>query len=711
MTTPSRSRSALERRHSDTNPYKQYWKWGSEEDLADQNLGTAQRDMLNSQQNRKQSQYGSGYSYQRNGTGGDDEVLVISRDDSGSHRIGTSQNNNNSDSQSSSLNNSMNGGQHTGLQKTFSANRFQISADKLLPSKPKNIARSASQSSEQSSDSYAGMGIDVSTQAKYKMHYSGDSDSYSECGAPTTASSTSSGDNSTSTRTGDMNSMTMTWSQGSSQSIDASEFDTPKSAGDKLSASFSLEVSDYPEAPPEDLEMNKQMELLFQEYRKIERATLEKSSNPEEVLRGLNSTQPVGGSSSFVRPKTQKQDFSQVKSKLKDYLTSSTTPKRSNPSTPRRENQNHMQPHQRRSVTPNPTSASVHRTPVHQHTRRNLPRPPSPASSTSSSLYSHSAFTPVAHNLKPNIKAVTASSSTTAWRNAKKTSDLNSTSKRDIHDSSQFQQSASSRARTGPSTPRANTPTHQKPVIKGVTRAKPPVFRPSSAPPRRNPDTATKGSMENILDSSVNNNDSSCGGFVVQSSGAWATNVMNDQDIKSSISVPQTPIKTPVNKPVKKQNSFNKTTPGGASVMCYNSLSTSLRCRSTTCLSSPNADVTPLNITNHSKDDLMTKQKQIEMTNIILDEVNASAKARKDKRSGPKTRIPQPVSRRCKSADPYSTQLKRCDSGVDITNMSPTEGSNQGDDDKIPWVQSEGVALSPQALAQYSPFEDKNEFF
>lgn len=121
----------------------------------------------------------------------------------------------------------------------------------------------------------------------------------------------------------------------------------------------------------------------------------------------------------------------------------------------------------------------------------------------------------------------------------------------------------------------------------------------------------------------------------------------------------------------------------------------------------------PANKIVYAKDDLTT---QTERRDSLDDEMRlaariaAAAQERKDDRGGPRTRIPQPVSRRCKSADPYSAQLKRCDSGVDITNMSPTGEVGRVEAGEA-WGDSEGIALSPQALAQYSPFDDNTEFF
>ena len=42
----------------------------------------------------------------------------------------------------------------------------------------------------------------------------------------------------------------------------------------KFGSNFNLDVIDYPEAPDEDADLNKQMEELFEEYRKIEKGTI-----------------------------------------------------------------------------------------------------------------------------------------------------------------------------------------------------------------------------------------------------------------------------------------------------------------------------------------------------------------------------------------------------------------------------------------------------
>lgn len=110
---------------------------------------------------------------------------------------------------------------------------------------------------------------------------------------------------------------------------------------------------------------------------------------------------------------------------------------------------------------------------------------------------------------------------------------------------------------------------------------------------------------------------------------------------------------------------------------------------------------------------------QINLDLVALGD-NVKAKPRKDDRLGPPTRIPLPVvpsDQRCH--DHSSGLLKRFDSGVDITNISPTgeNGSVQGDEDgscrawtiNVPCT--EACSLSDQKLMFTAPPGVEDEFY
>ena len=86
-----------------------------------------------------------------------------------------------------------------------------------------------------------------------------------------------------------------------------------------------------------------------------------------------------------------------------------------------------------------------------------------------------------------------------------------------------------------------------------------------------------------------------------------------------------------------------------------------------------------------------------------------AARPRKDTCIGPKTRIPRPSN--AQSPTPEAGSLKRFDSGVDI-NISPTESSSIQDDDDmyLPWQQSEHITLAGQSLG-YSVANVSDEYY
>lgn len=99
---------------------------------------------------------------------------------------------------------------------------------------------------------------------------------------------------------------------------------------------------------------------------------------------------------------------------------------------------------------------------------------------------------------------------------------------------------------------------------------------------------------------------------------------------------------------------------------------------------------------------------------------SVKAKPRKDDRLGPPTRIPLPVAHGDQRHHDHSTgSLKRFDSGVDITNISPTgeNGSVQGDEDDscrgwtISVQCSEACSLSDQKLMFTAPPQVEDEFY
>ena len=601
----------------------------------------------------------------------EEEVLVISRDDTGRHKIGMAD-----DEVICNIQN-MNTNVSGTLQKTFTANKFQLTADKILPSKPKNLARTASQSSELSGES---SGIHYE---RYKAQYSGESDSYSE-------SSVNNGSISSRSASIATNQVTRTWSQESTQSIDASEFDTKgfdavyanlcnEEPSKNLDSTFTLTVGDYPEAPPEDSELNKQMEELFEEYRRVEKGLFKKQRSADDLL-SSSEKQTV------QKPKS-KQDFSKIRSSLKEYFSSS--PQKNNKSASVRHNtQSKM-----RSTTPNATTP-MRSTPTLP--RRTLPRAPSPGiiSNSCSSTSGHSAFIAVSKTVSPS-KVAQPSSWTSAWRHKKPISDLSQTCDTSPGKTPTPGYSVKTPRSSRPSTPigRPSTPTKASSQnVAPKQKPAPSSFRPASAPLHRKNKTNTSARYTDDVEESS--------GFIVQSTGAWAVKTPNKAQSKS---VPHTPAKKPLNQKRIGSNvgttSYNRTL-----------ASASLRSRSTTCLTT---EVRNDELALMSKDDMdntLTKQPSFEKEVL-------QSKPRRDTRNQmkPKTKIPMPV--RCKSADPYSQHLKRCDSGVDINNVSPTDHNLQENGEtNAPWNQTEGVALSPQALSEYSsqcsPFDDKNnEFF
>ncbi|KAK2155372.1 hypothetical protein LSH36_242g08048 [Paralvinella palmiformis] len=90
-----------------------------------------------------------------------------------------------------------------------------------------------------------------------------------------------------------------------------------------------------------------------------------------------------------------------------------------------------------------------------------------------------------------------------------------------------------------------------------------------------------------------------------------------------------------------------------------------------------------------------------------------SAKPRKDDCSKPKTRIPHPTSARPnQSPTPEAGALKRFDSGVDI-NISPTENNSvHGDDDLChQWQPSEAMTLAGQTLGYATVNEGSDDYY
>ena len=79
----------------------------------------------------------------------------------------------------------------------------------------------------------------------------------------------------------------------------------------------------------------------------------------------------------------------------------------------------------------------------------------------------------------------------------------------------------------------------------------------------------------------------------------------------------------------------------------------------------------------------------------------ALAKPRRDKRSYSRTRIPMPVDvkRRLEDRATNMSTLKRFDSGVDINNMSPTDSSLMGEDEAAMWNQNEAMTMANQPLS------------
>ena len=77
------------------------------------------------------------------------------------------------------------------------------------------------------------------------------------------------------------------------------------------------------------------------------------------------------------------------------------------------------------------------------------------------------------------------------------------------------------------------------------------------------------------------------------------------------------------------------------------------------------------------------------------------AKPRRDKRSYSRTRIPMPVDvkRRLEDKATNMSTLKRFDSGVDINNMSPTDSSLMGEDEAAMWNQNEAMTMANQPLS------------
>ena len=86
-----------------------------------------------------------------------------------------------------------------------------------------------------------------------------------------------------------------------------------------------------------------------------------------------------------------------------------------------------------------------------------------------------------------------------------------------------------------------------------------------------------------------------------------------------------------------------------------------------------------------------------------------AAKPRKDKlaKEGPKTKIPMPVSQRDRDQESgaFSPTLKRFDSGVDINiTDSPTESSIHDEDEQLPWHQENGLQYSSSCAQEQEYF-------
>ena len=93
------------------------------------------------------------------------------------------------------------------------------------------------------------------------------------------------------------------------------------------------------------------------------------------------------------------------------------------------------------------------------------------------------------------------------------------------------------------------------------------------------------------------------------------------------------------------------------------------------------------------------------------------AKPRKDDRLGPRTRIPMPrdVKLRLQKEGGDTvppSDLKRFDSGVDITNFSPTDNSIQGEEDQCMAWQGQSQAVAVTVLApQQQTIPDSDDYF
>ena len=655
------------------------------------------------------------------------DMFVIKRGESGRHRVnrGGSQDN---------LDDSVNSNGKT-------SNRFQISADKLLPNKMKNFTRATS---EQPNAVQNGLSA---------RSYSTESNSDSSIMGGNTARSSANHVSKTPT-----NHMTRTWSQdsyASNQSEENSGSDAPVSnaalAGyfamspderkAKFGSNFNLDVTDFPEAPAEDEELNRRMEELFEEYRKVEKGSIMEIQGHEPTPRRKQADVTSAAEKSKVNKK-----YDKVKSRIRDYLENQSKKPGNNVNASRQAQGSHHSQAvpQRRSQTPNPVRAqaptsrrSQTPTPMSNHVpvqRRS--QTPTPSSYTrpmtpTGSLPTSGRTTPTTQrrNLpktpnRPNHQfgdtssqhnstkagAHLSSTSSAAWGAVTPRVGLNKNSAWKRLSRSTTDLTAAGWGNGGSATMNLSA----RPSSAAGATQKAANQRPMSA---RTP-TGTRAPMTSGHQPKSEQT----------ASNAWCTpaKVQANQTRRSTGVTPAAAHARKRSQSVDRRKSPQDEADASA---CQNGARRSRidTSRSITNDSqsatanhmTPRAGAPPRN--SHTNQQSLRSKSAVgwlEASQVAPATPEVGAKPRKDKvESAVKTRIPLPTSaRRCQSADPFASGgLKRYDSGVDINNMSPTESSCHGDIDAT-WSQG-GVALIPQAISCLSAqvrdafADDDGEFF
>ena len=540
----------------------------------------------------------------------ENEVLIISRDSGGRHRLapqimspnngdsdldgypsGSSRHSSTSSSMSGPTNGYSNGYTSSGEDKRPGTPRVKLSPDRILPDKPKLMSRSHT----------ADLG---------------------HMGENSVTAGEDSTDTDTESRTHTVTRMSMSSNQSSTLSL-ASSFD------------------DYPEAPPEDKNLNAEMERMFEQFRRQELSTKKKSSRSRH--RRSNSADLLEMDGAMYDRQKINNAFQKARSSSRDMLDgpssasrvrsrrSSTASVESNSSSTRQTASS--TPRRTGTITPTPTRTSSLRGALGMARElRNKLSESSGGRQTpvrSSSMNTPRSTTPLVGSRTATSQAAAATRGRSQTRDeyrAGSTTGSRASSRAGSRNPSR--DSSLTRERLRPSSAMSHREQQQKTGPR----------RPSSAR------TTKSRSREDLLDGGSQRNASSS-----QTNGSGPA--MNGRPRSQSIT-----------------NLYPD---------CASPESTGL-----------------------SPDGQLTCNTGLPLQ-LDIDREAHTPKPRKDKRDG-RTRIPMPVDMLQNPKYEDGQPLRRYDSGVDINNMSPTESSVHGDDnwqqELISQPEQNALQLATQSL-------------